>query len=214
MSADVPATRISTSGPAPITVVKDQQVSDPLTLTINPPLNWITLATLPTAPQQNFYSQALALSGGTPPLRFALISGTIPPGLHLDGFNGAIIGYATLLGKYELSVRATDSAGAAATQALHLTVNGELKIVSGPALPGAIVGQPYSTQLVADGGTPPVVEWKLAAGSAPRGLTLDEKTGRLAGIAGASGLAEFTLRIRDSAGRLAARTVVIEASHH
>ncbi len=211
LSADIPATRISTSGPAPITVVQDQQISDPLTLTINPPLSWITVATLPTAPQQNFYSQALALSGGTPPLRFALISGTIPPGLHLDGFNGAIIGYATLLGKYELSVRATDSAGASATQALHLTVNGELKIVSGPALPGAIVGQPYSTQLVADGGTPPVVEWKLAAGSAPRGLTLDEKTGRLAGIAGASGLAQFTLRIRDSAGRLAARTVVIEA---
>ena len=211
LTAEIAASRISTPGPALISVGRDQQTSDALTLTVNPPLDWITAATLPAAPLQKFYSQALALSGGTPPLRFALTSGAIPPGLHLDGFNGAVVGYATVPGKYELSVRATDSAGASAAQALRLAVTGELKIVSGPALPRAIVGQPYSTQLAADGGTMPVVEWKLAAGSAPRGLTLDEKTGRLAGIATLAGLAEFTLRIRDSAGKIATRAVAIDA---
>jgi hypothetical protein len=52
-------------------------------------------------------------------------------------------------GEYELSVRATDASGASAQQAFRLNVAGELRILSGPSLPAAIVGQAYATQLIA-----------------------------------------------------------------
>jgi hypothetical protein len=190
--ADVPAFRIA--GPANVAVAvtrSDQELTEALTLTVNPALEWITKSILPSAPKTLFYSQALRVSGGTPPVRFSLTSGTLPAGLHFDGYNGAIVGYASVPGEYELSVRATDASGASAQQSFRLNVAGELRILTGPSLPAALVGQAYATQLIADGGVGPIAEWKVTAGTLPRGLVLEEKTGRIAGTTTApSGLSQ------------------------
>ncbi len=146
LEADIPAWRIARPGPVAVAVSRDdKKASEALTLTINPPLEWIVPAILPAAPHTQFYAQALSISGGTPPVRFSLAFGVNPPGLQLDGYNGTIVGYASTLGRYELSVRTVDSTGATAAHRLQLAVSSELRIASGPSLPDAIAGQPYST---------------------------------------------------------------------
>jgi hypothetical protein len=212
LAADIATSRFTKPGPVAITVTRtDQQATGALMLNVNPALDWITQSTLPPAALNLFYSQALSVSGGTAPVRFSLVSGSIPPGLHLDGYNGTLLGYATAYGSYQLTLRATDSGGATITQSFNLNVAAELRVTSGPELPPATVGQAYSAQLSCEGGTPPVVEWKIIAGALPRGIVLDEKTGRLAGTpTGSPALAQFTLRVRDSAGRLATRALALD----
>ncbi len=212
LEADIPATRIARAAPISIAVTRtDKKATEALTLAVNPPLAWIVEPNLPSAPHTQFYAQALAISGGTPPVRFALASGAAPPGLHLDGYNGTIVGYASVQGMYDFSVKAMDSAGATASLRLQLAVTGELRILTGPALPAAVAGQTYSAQAVAEGGTPPVAEWKIIAGALPRGLVLDEKTGRISGVANsAPGMAQLTLRARDSAGKTVARSMTLD----
>jgi hypothetical protein len=49
-------------------------------------------------------------------------------------------------------------------------------------LPGGVKGDFYSNALGATGGQPPYYLWRLAKGSLPRGLTLNELTGVISGI--------------------------------
>lgn len=211
LTADVPASRLTRPGTVAITVTRtDQQASDALPLTVNPALEWITSATLPSAAINQLYSQALGTSGGTMPVRFALVSGTIPPGLHLDGYNGTLVGYASQFGQFDLTLRATDASGASVTQSFRLAVSSELRILT-DTLPPAVLSQAYTAQLAADGGTQPVLEWKITAGTLPKGLALDEKTGRIAGTAtGTPAVSQFTVRVRDSAGKFVTRQLAIE----
>ncbi|MCC6536181.1 MAG: putative Ig domain-containing protein [Bryobacterales bacterium] len=209
--ADVPASRIARPGPVAISVTRAGGVTDALILTVNPAMTWTTGAQLPTAAVASLYSQALGVTGGTPPVRLSLVTGLIPAGVHLDSFNGTLVGYPQTVGQYEFLLRATDAAGATVQQTFRLTVSTELRIVSGPALDAATVNQPYNVTLRADGGTPPIGEWRVTAGTLPLGLALNEQTGVLSGtplIAGAAP-SEFTVRIRDGAGKTATRALTL-----
>ncbi|MBM3794825.1 MAG: hypothetical protein FJW31_12315 [Acidobacteria bacterium] len=178
---DVPASRITRAGPVAITVTRASGVTEAQILTVNPAMAWTTGAALPTAARASLYSQALGVSGGTPPVRLSLVTGLIPAGIHLDSFNGTLVGYPQTVGQYEFVLRAADAAGATLQQTFRLTVSTELRIVSGTALDAATVNQPYTLTLRAEDGTPPVGEWRVTAGALPRGLALDEKTGVLSG---------------------------------
>lgn len=208
---DVPASRITRAGPVAITVTRANGVTEAQILTVNPAMAWTTGAALPTASVAALYSQALGVTGGTPPVRISLVTGLIPSGIHLDSFNGTLVGYPQTVGQYEFLLRATDAVGATLQQTFRLNVSTELRIVSGPALDAATVNQPYSLALRTDGGTPPVGEWRVTAGALPRGLVLDEKTGVLSGTPQTAGPvpSEFTVRIRDAAGKTATRLLTL-----
>lgn len=210
---DVPSTRLLRAASVLIVAVEDQASSDPVTFTINPPIEWITPPALPVATVRQFYSHAFTVAGGTPPIRFSLISGALPAGLHLDGYNGSILGYpASATGSAagaEFVVRASDSTGAATVQTLRLAVADELRIASGPALEPAYVGKPYSAALKASGAVAAQPEWSITAGALPKGLALETKTGRIAGTAAAVGSSQFTVRLRDSDGRTATAALSI-----
>lgn len=63
----------------------------------------------------------------------------------------------------------------------------------------AVIGQPYTLQLAAHGGTP-LYRWRLADGSTlPPGLALDP-TGLISGAATAPGTFHFRVEVADSAG--------------
>lgn len=65
------------------------------------------------------------------------------------------------------------------------------------SLPDATVGVPYSAQLTAQGGTPPIV-WSVIAGSLPAGLGLNSITGLISGTpSGPTGLSTFTILALD-----------------
>jgi hypothetical protein len=65
---------------------------------VSPPNSYLTTS----------YSHTLTASGGTAPYSFALISGTLPPGLTMAS-NGTVSGTPTTLGSYAVTVRATDA---------------------------------------------------------------------------------------------------------
>lgn len=67
------------------------------------------------------YTHNLEVYGGTPPYSFALVGGTLPPGLTLNTSTGNISGTPTLSGTYTFTVQVTDSASA--TNQTTCTIN-------------------------------------------------------------------------------------------
>ena len=71
-----------------------------------------------------------------------------------------------------------------------------LKIVNS-GLPTATVGNPYASQLVAQGGAPPLT-WKVVMGSLPPGISLSAQTGLLYGLPRQGGEFPVTVEAVDS----------------
>lgn len=68
------------------------------------------------------YSSALIASGGTPPYTFALSSGSLPPGLSLNGSTGVIAGTPSAGGTFVFTVQVTDSLSATAPVTCSITI--------------------------------------------------------------------------------------------
>jgi sugar lactone lactonase YvrE len=69
--------------------------------------------------------------------------------------------------------------------------------ISTTTLPGAFTGQAYSATLTSAGGTPPVT-WAVTTGTLPAGITLNPRTGALAGVPTTAGTSTFTVRATDA----------------
>jgi hypothetical protein len=82
----------------------------------------ITTATLPVALRMRRYDQQLNVSGGTGPLTFALVNGSLPPGIYLNFSNGTLSGRARAKGSWTFTVSVSDGVG--------LTTDKEFTIVS------------------------------------------------------------------------------------
>lgn len=70
----------------------------------------------------NSYYHTLTATGGLPPYRWALISGTLPPELTFNSSTGEISGTVTVTWQTELVVQVTDSSDATATKSLLLRI--------------------------------------------------------------------------------------------
>jgi len=94
------------------------------TLTVTATLT-IDTTTLPDGTQGSGYSQALSISGGTPPYTCTVQSGSLPAGASLGGTGNCTITASNLTGTGESSftIRATDDVAATDDQAFTLTVN-------------------------------------------------------------------------------------------
>jgi len=68
-------------------------------------------AYLPNGTVDTAYAVSILTSGGTPPYKWVLGGGTLPPGLTIDQGNGIITGAPTTAGTYNFYVLTTDSAG-------------------------------------------------------------------------------------------------------
>lgn len=83
----------------------------------------ISTTSLPNATQNAAYGTTLAATGGTAPYTWSVASGALPAGLALAASTGIISGTPTGSGTSSFTVKVSDAAAQATTQALSLTVN-------------------------------------------------------------------------------------------
>src|SRR5450755_3592880 len=70
----------------------------------------ITPASLPLGQQGNMYGEAFNAAGGTAPYTWSVSTGTLPPGITMNG-NGNFVGIPTAAGSFNFAVSATDANG-------------------------------------------------------------------------------------------------------
>lgn len=152
------------------------------------------------------YSQTLDASGGVSPYRWSLASGSLPPGVTLNaslGFEGT----PTTGGTFNFTIRVTDNAANSATKAMSIDIialGAARPVITTSYLGDGVVGQAYSENLDALGGTPPY-RWDVASGTLPAGLRISSPyitpvTGALSGTPATIGVGTFILRATDAKG--------------
>jgi large repetitive protein len=151
-------------------------------------------------------------SGGT----FAIIAGSLPPGLFMPASYGAagtiVGGTPTQQGTFTFTVKGTDQEGQPLQQAYSIKVDPAppLAIASSSPLRAGQVGASYFPLdffLVTDAPSP--ITWSVASGQLPPGLALSSPnapgiTGnRLSGTPTQAGTFTFTMKVTDGLGRQA-----------
>ncbi len=117
--------------------------------------------------------------------------------LFLASRNGSALFGPGTLDEVRVYRRALD---ASEVQALSIrnTPSGTAPAIMTSSLPDGVVGQAYSHVVTATGTTP--IQWSIASGSLPRGLSLNSGTGEISGTPEDSGTSTFTIRATNSAG--------------
>jgi hypothetical protein len=151
------------------------------------------------------YSSGLAVSGGTGPYTYAVASGSLPSGLHLDANTGTISGTPDTAASYSYTVQVTDSLGNTATTA-GCTIAIVAKLTATCAATSGEVGVPYSSQIAVSGGVAPYT-FSLFSGSLPSGLSLNGSTGTISGTPNVSGLFTPVVKVVDASGLATYNTV-------
>jgi hypothetical protein len=165
---------------------------------VNTPLTIVT-ALLP-ANRGSSYGFNLLRAGGTQPISWSVIAGTLPPGLNVLS-SGTFDGVLTTDGTYSFTVQAIDSGNppqTATAQETILVVEPSQITIPSP-LPDACLNQPYIFTMQESGGAPPF-GWGLSGGWP--GLGLNGTTGVFSGVPTASGTFTTVLQLDDATGRM------------
>ena len=189
------------------TPLSDEQV---LTITIQSPIRppEITTESLPEGRVGDVYSATLTATSTNGEVRWS--ASGLPDRLSVDERTGAITGTPTVVGTFDVTVRATDQRNRFDEQALSLQIRGTPPVISTKSLPdgrlefddgesGGLIGAPYNETLKAEGGTG-AITWSVSIGSLPSGLELNNSTGVITGAPSEEGRSNFTIRATDSTG--------------
>jgi len=190
-----------------------------LTVTTESLLTIVTQSPLPNARVgENYAGFIEACCGqGSTPVRWSLVSGTVPDGLKFAGNDlrltqtTAVTGVPTRVQTTTFTVRARDGAGNTATKTFTLTVDpaDPLVITNGTdQLSDGTVGVAYEVGLFPGGGVPPY-SWSHVAGTLPPGLSVQASPGRVKGTPTTAGTFTFTVRVDDSSGQTATQQFTI-----
>ena len=155
---------------------------------------------LPAATVTRNYQVSLVASGGMAPYSWHLADGVLPDSLGLNEA-GLLAGVVDQSGPVEFTVGVTDGDGRVTNRDLSLVTLWPLVILT-PSLPAGITGTNYAFLLTGSGGGDPYT-WEVSNGSLPTGLTLSTD-GEIAGTPTVATDASVTIRLTDSAGRVAA----------
>ncbi|MFN7971749.1 MAG: putative Ig domain-containing protein [Acidobacteriota bacterium] len=162
------------------------------TLTIVPPA-------LPGATTGSPYSATIQAQGGAAPYTYAVTSGSLPPGLSLNGASGVLSGVPIASGTFACTITATDAAMCTGSRAYVIAVACATISLSPSTLPNAAVSEPYGATITASGGLPPHA-YAVASGALPPGLSLDPVTGEILGTPTTGGTWSFVASATDAAG--------------
>ncbi len=173
-----------------------------------PPPIEITTDSLPNGAVGVAYSAGMTATGGVPPYDWIVVSGTLPPGIDLS-HDGIFSGTPTAEGTYTFSVQVGSGSGDVDVEEFSIEIQpaGSLVIITS-SLPAGEVGEDYSAEIEAVGGTTPYA-WSLDNGILPPGLSIDAATGAISGTPSSSGTYLFTARVDDDASEFATRQLSI-----
>ncbi|MFN7972703.1 MAG: Ig domain-containing protein [Acidobacteriota bacterium] len=151
------------------------------------------------------YSRTITASGGAAPYTFAVVAGSLPPGLTLAPA-GVLSGIPAGPGLSTFTVMATDASDCEGSRVYSILVNQPgcpVITLAPPSIPGGPVGTAYNQNVTASGGTAPYV-FALAAGTLPPGITLTPG-GLLSGTLGNAGVYRFAITATDFQGCIGAQ---------
>jgi len=180
----------------------------PQTLLVASDTVQLTTESLPVAVVAQDYEVHLQAVGGQGAYHFELTEGTLPAGLRFEAATGVLRGMPLEAAAEDLSFRVR-SGPVMDSRTLRLQVvapQPELTLVQ-QALPEAILGQDYASQVYALGGTEPYT-WVIEQGSLPSGLSLSAQ-GQIIGAPAQAGVYPLKVRVRDEAGDSAALDLTI-----
>lgn len=100
------------------------------TITINDPCTLSCAGTPPNGTVGVAYDTTFTASGGTPPYRFAVETGRVPPGLHLSSW-GSLSGTPSSSGRYSVKIRVHDSGGCSVAKTHGIDIRGRSNFVAG-----------------------------------------------------------------------------------
>ena len=173
----------------------------------------INETSLPNGNVGTEYTAFLSASGGEGQYRWRIVDGKAPSGLKLASSFASqstlLNGIPTRDGTYTFTVQVKDDAGATATQSYTITIEAPQPLVitnGSPTLTSGTVGQPYATNLFANGGVQPY-RWEISAGQLPPGLSLKEN--QISGTPTTGGTFVFTATVTDKAGAQASQEFTI-----
>ena len=147
------------------------------------------------------YSYQLHAEGAPEPTTYALSSGALPDGLHLDTTTGLLSGTPTTAGNFRFSVSASNGTLPNADTGTRVI------LVLNPAAPAFVndtpaasrtVGLRYSYTFSASGAPAPT--YTVDSGALPDGMTLDHNTGIFSGTPTLEGTFSFTVRATNPVG--------------
>ena len=169
------------------------------TIAITPAPVQIAPTILPSGRALQPYSATLAASGGSGTYAWSVVSGTLPAGISLGAATGTLTGIPTAAGAVTFTIRASDCGDAtnAFDRTFSISIAPAPVLVVTATLAGGRVSLPYSSALVASGGSG-AYRWSIVAGSLPAGVLLDPVTGSLSGIPSAAGVFGFTAAVADA----------------
>lgn len=153
----------------------------------------------PTSPTYKAYQAFIRQTGGTSPLRYEIISGTLPPGLVLEQNFGYITGIPTTGGIYDFTVRITDilqnivekEYSIKVPQLPQITTVGEVSAANGTPYLYNINARPEAS------GTSKLV-WSVI--TAPMGFKIDSSSGIITWKPTATGIVSFKIQVANNAG--------------
>ncbi|MEQ9495702.1 MAG: putative Ig domain-containing protein [Deltaproteobacteria bacterium] len=142
---------------------------------------------------------------------WSLDSGALPLGVELEPTGTPatrLIGTPTEAGDFEFTVGMEDDFGARASVELTLTVTTPELTIEDVTLPDFYVGEAAMVTVGVTGGLGGDVEWSIADGALPNGLTLvpGDREVTIAGVPERAGRAEFRLGATDANGVTATRS--------
>jgi hypothetical protein len=190
---------------------------DRFRIAINQGLDKLTIGPESTTPGTTGAPYSLQMTASVAdPKTWTINSGTLPPGLAIDGSSGLISGTPVTAGSYTFEVLAKMNGDTRSdTKVLGIVIRDPLSIVGSEPFTAArrAVGEmtaPFDAVLAASGGDGTYV-WSLSTGALPPGLAMAD--GAITGSPTASGVYPFTVTVTDAEARVAnypARIVVAE----
>ena len=132
----------------------------------------------------------------------------LPAGITVNTGNGIISGTPSVSGTFVVTITATN-AGGTGSQGLSLTITAATiaPSITSAAPVGGTVGTAYTHTFTAGGTTP--VNWSIATGALPPGVTLNAASGILSGTPTAAGSFGFTIQAANGTPPNATQSVTI-----